>query len=198
MSQPSQLDQHDPGPEPESNLGLPGTTQGTGEQLVDLPGWLRPPETPGQSHPDAIPDGETDQAGAGQDASAKPASTSTTGSTSAGALSKKALGEACAQIFRGVGEMLNHTTRQHPEDDIWLPGDDEAKQVGNPAGRIIARRIPDLPDSEATDVADLISMGIPLAIYAVRNLAKWLPRARRPKQPKGIVVAPATEGPQQQ
>lgn len=108
-------------------------------------------------------------------------------SASLAKMQQRGLGKAAEMAFRGVGEALNEvmaeprTIEQEP-DTIWLATDAEAKGVGEPVGRIIARRIPDLPGDQATDAADLIAAAIPLGVWVVRGLAETVPRVRRARR----------------
>ena len=160
---------------------------------ADLPGWAPvSPPPPGPGNPDPIPSGEPADSSQDGTAAASASPRSTRASTSAAVrLAADTIGEAIADIVRGAGETLNKVTAQNDDDDIWLATDKEATAIGDPVGRIIARRLPDLPGGQASDVGDLISAAIPLALYGVRNLARWLPRVRlRRKTVPGQVVAP--------
>lgn len=164
------------------------------EGLADLPGWAPlPPSPPGPSNPDPIPPGPT---GADPgDVSASPGpGPSTPGSTrklGAALVGADDIGVAVSSVVSGIGETLNHLTAVDPSDDIWLATNQEAKGIGKPIGRILARRVPDLPVGDGADLADLISASIPAALYLVRNLATWLPRIRKRRKPRdGAVRAP--------
>lgn len=117
-----------------------------------------------------------------------------------GKLSQAGLAEAVKATFYGVGEGLNRLTAEdrtpyEDPDDIWIPTDEESEGVGEPTGRLLARRLPDLPNGDANDAADLIAALIPLGLWAFRNgaasLVRWA-RRRRANVP-GQVVAPETE-----
>jgi hypothetical protein len=170
----------------------------TQEEPLPQPGWATVTPPPGPGNPDLAPPGEYDDAAAassGPDAS-RPGSTrgSTPKPLSTAKITAGGLGDAMTAIFRGVGQALNHWTALSDEDDIWLPTDAEAKGVGEPLGRIIARRVPDLPAGEASDLADGITAAIPLLTYGVKNAVAWLGRRRKRKVVPRQVVAPDLAG----
>jgi hypothetical protein len=158
---------------------------------VPQPGWGPVTSPPGPGNPDPVPPGEDDVPGAGSAAASPPGSTRvSTRSPSTARITAGGLGEAMTAIFRGVGEALNHWTALGDDDPIWLPTDAEAKGVGEPLGRIIARRVPDLPAGDASDLADGITAAIPALTYAVKNAAAWMGRRRKRKIVPGQVLAP--------
>ena len=117
-------------------------------------------------------------------------------------LSKEGLSAAAEHAFRGIGEALNGVCAEdrppyEEPDDIWIPTGDEAEGVGQPTGRLLARRLPDVPGGDASDAADIIALAIPLGIWLIRGLATWLPRLGRKhrKTVPGQVQAPETEAP---
>lgn len=175
----------------------PDLSPDQGPPLADPPGWAPiPGPPPGPLNPDSPPPGEdpgspaSEAPGPGDSASSTPASTKPLSR-----LTRDGLADAFAAAFYGIGHVLNAAAAQHPEDMIWLPTDDETQGVGDPAARIVGRRIPNLPGDSASDVGDLIAMMIPLAVYTVRNLGEWLPRrSKRGQAPAGTVVAPAMDG----
>lgn len=169
------------------------------EDLAPLPspGWAEVTSPPGPGNPDLAPPGE--DAGPGAGASGSQPGGSTRGSTPSPSVAKitaSGLGEAMTQIFRGIGEALNHWTAQSDDDDLWLPTDAEAKGVGEPVGRIIARRVPELPPGDASDLADGITAAIPAVSYVIKNTVTWLGRRRKKRKTiPGQVTAPdLTEG----
>jgi hypothetical protein len=112
-------------------------------------------------------------------------------------MSRKGLEAAAEQAFRGAGEALNEVVADpaDPADDVWIVSDDEADGVAEPTGRILARRLPEVPGGDANDAADLIALLIPLGIWALRGVAGTLRRvvARRRNTVPGQVIAPETE-----
>lgn len=167
---------------------------------VPVPGWAEvPPPLPGPSRPDALPEGE---APASEAEPASPAPRSSPASTSAarrtiGRVSQHGLADAAAGVARGIGAALNGVTRQADDDQVWLMTEEEADGIGEAAGRIAARHLPDVPGggSDPSDIADVIAMLVPGGMWLARSLAAWLPRPvkRRPRQARtvpGQVVPP--------
>jgi len=108
-------------------------------------------------------------------------------------MSREGLTEAAEHAFRGAGTALNGLCAEDDDDDVWIPTDDETEGVADPTGRLLARRLPEVPGGDASDAADLVALAIPLGIWLIRGLAQWLPRLRRRKVIPGQVVAPETE-----
>lgn len=173
---------------------------------AETPGWASSPEP--EWYPQSQPQTEPLS---GPETTAGPSETGTAptrGSTRGKAprldrLTQSGLTEAARYGFMGIGEGLNGVCaedRKPPQepDDIWIPTEDEADGVARPAGRILARKLPEVPGGDANDAADLIALLIPLGIWAVRGIAQLLPRLarnRRQRSPvaEGQVVAPETE-----
>lgn len=180
-------------PPPDSPEGMAG---GPGPELppAELPGWAPLPDYPGPGHPDDVPPETPAEAGAAAagDGAASPGRTRTRVSTSAvDKVTAGGLAEAMAAIFKGAGTVLNKLTARDDDDRIWLATDDEAAAVGEPLGRILARRVPDLPGEGASDLADGIAAAIPAGIWAIKGLAEWLPRVRKKRRAvPGQVTAP--------
>jgi hypothetical protein len=156
---------------------------------AELPGWAPQPEpAPGPRNPDQIPDGEAAAAAtptAAADSSSSPESTS----PALDKLSARGLTQAASAGFKGLGEGLHALSRD--EGDLWLVADDEAQAVGEPLGRLLARRVPDLPaGGEASDVADGIAAAIPAAIWLFRNGIRQLAALRdRKRKPTAAAAA---------
>lgn len=117
-------------------------------------------------------------------------------------MTKNGLTEAAGHAFAGVGKALNticaEDRQPHQEpDEIWLPTDDERDGVAKPVGRILARKVPDLPGGKADDAGDLIAAAIPLGIWLVRGLSDLVPRHvgkhRRGRQPSPDQAAEAAQ-----
>jgi|HubBroStandDraft_4_1064222.scaffolds.fasta_scaffold05267_12 hypothetical protein len=138
-----------------------------------------------------------------------PASSTTGGQTGSGSrstrgsslerMSREGLTDAAEHAFRGVGAALNEVCAEDrpahlDPDEIWLPTDDEAEGVAEPTGRLLSRRLPEVPGGDANDAADLIALLIPLGIWAIRGLADLVPRLRRSRKARIITVQAETTG----
>lgn len=188
------MSQPDPSPPPSGALPpLP--------PLADPPGWAPiPGPPPGPQNPDSPPPGEAQESPVNGEPGPGPGDSGkgpTRGSTALSRITREGLSDAIGAAFYGLGHGLNSATSEGDDDDIWLPTDDEVEGVGQPGARLVGRRIPDLPGDQASDIGDLVSLMIPLAVWGVRGLATWLPRVakkRRGNVVQGSVVAPQPDG----
>lgn len=158
----------------------PVTRPGPDPDPADRAAWAAAsPDSPDSPPPDSpAPEAPRNRGGAAP-----------TRASSLDRMSREGLTEAAGHAFRGAGEALNGLCAENDDDDVWIPTDEEADGVAEPAGRLLARRLPEVPGGDASDAADLIALAIPLGIWAIRGLAAWLPRLRRGKTIRGQVLA---------
>ena len=166
--------------------------------LADPPGWAPiPPPPPGPRNPDSPPPGEDPGSQASDPAAAAAAGSAgrpTRASTALSRITRDGLADAIGAAFYGIGAGLNAATALDDDDTVWLPTDDEVEGVGQPGARLVGRRIPDLPGDQASDIGDLVALMIPVAVWAARGLATWLPRvAKKRKSGPAQVAAPNLE-----
>lgn len=158
---------------------------------------FRPPMGPAPS-PSPSPHAEdAEQLGATEEPQGRPSTPASPpdGTPPAGGklakASERGLTKAAEMAFRGVGEALHDAmaedrpAEQEP-DEIWLATDAEAEGVAEPAGRIISRRVPDLPGDQG-DAADLIALAIPLGIWLIRGLVESAPRIMRARRAQRVI-----------
>lgn len=184
----------DPDPDPGPAEQPPGSPPPPGTTPADQAAWTTAPD-PGQDQP-SQPDPATSPTSGGRGGTG-PARTR---ASTLERLSRDGLTDAAEHAFRGAGELLNTACAEDrpPEadpDDIWLPTDDEAEGVAEPAGRLLARRIPDPVDGDPNDIADLITLAIPLGIWAFRGLAEWVPRVLRRRRKTAVIQGRAEAPP---
>lgn len=203
----------DPSPSPSptatrTRTRSPSPTPDPETAETELPGWsqTQPSPSPGSNWSRATEEDDGDPAAAGIKAPPRPESIPASSRTEklGGSLSKmseKGLEKAAGYAFAGIGDGLNGLAAEerapHEDpDDIWLATAEEIDGVGQPVGRILARKLPELPDGQADDAADLISAAIPFGIWLVRGLSQQLPRMvadRRRRRELAAAQAPATE-----
>lgn len=113
-------------------------------------------------------------------------------------MTQRGIGEAAEHAFRGLGAGLNTLVAESRSDldprgpdDVWLPTEDEAKGVGKPVGRMLARRVPDVENAD--DLGDLIALAIPVGIWLVRGVGQTIPRVLKRRQLAAARAAAAAE-----
>lgn len=144
--------------------------------LAETPGWAEvPPATPQTEDGPATPTtGPSNGAEPGSPAARTPGSSP----SALEKMTRAGLTEAAETGFRGVGDAMNAAAAADDEDDVWLTRDAEARSFGKAAGRMLARRMPDTLGDNAADASDLLAVVVAVGVWAIRNLAEWLPRGR--------------------
>jgi len=81
----------------------------------------------------------------------------------------KAFAKIAAAVFEAVSGLLNERLALHEEDETWLADEQDKKMVGEPAGRLMARHAPLPGGTDASDLSDIIEIGIGTAGYLIKN-----------------------------
>lgn len=79
-----------------------------------------------------------------------------------------------AAAVMAVSGLLNERLAVDDEDETWLADDEDMKAMGEPAGRLIARKLPLPEGTDTTDLADAIEIAIGAAGYAAKNTVAWV------------------------
>lgn len=160
-------------------------------ETAPMPGWNSPPETaPRPEDPADHLLSSPDESSAGAGDSAEP---NTAGSSPASTEDLRALKGRVAlatdligTVFVSISGLLNDRLADDADDPTWLAEKQDVQAVVVPLARVSARRVPIPGDpSEASDVVDLISAGIGLVGYAMKNLQR---RAMRRRLLRGPVL----------
>ncbi|MBK3557710.1 hypothetical protein JHN55_14455, partial [Streptomyces sp. MBT56] len=121
---------------------------------------------------------------------AEPSSPPSTGELPSGSLASR--GELAATVTKGVtaaanmaGEFL--TDDNGKEMGAFLLEEEEAEEIGNAAAGLLSRRVP--PGIGNPDVTDLVTLGLVLAKYVVRQFN--IRRTIKAYRAGALTVAPA-------
>ncbi|MFJ3540380.1 hypothetical protein ACIPQA_33675 [Streptomyces sp. NPDC090109] len=97
---------------------------------------------------------------------------------------RAALGVGFRQICRTVAGIVADEDQR--EAGLWVPDDDDVKDVSTPAANIVYRRLPD--EAKGGDVIDLFALGLALVGYVGKNLhhRAQLRTARQLQEAQGI------------
>lgn len=89
-------------------------------------------------------------------------------------------------LARAVGGLLNGRLARHADDETWRLDKQSEREIAEPIGRILARRVP-LPDGSSTmhaDLADGLEAGAAVFGYIMKSL-QAAADASRLQQPQG-------------
>lgn len=173
-----------PEPEPDVSPSDPPASLSDETTWSDLPS-SRPPldDSPSLS---AEPSDELDEP-------SDDAPTSSRGSSTSSALSKRVLRDAIREGVAGASVLANeHLTRDELEHDLglYLADEGDVQAIADPLASIANRR-GGLGGASNPDVGDAIAAAIGLAIYATKQLKRW--RAARAMR-RGANVQPINTG----
>lgn len=163
-----------------------------GPATVRLPGFKELPPIPSQAHPDPPqgqgPDQLPASPGPDLDETSGPGTTSIPGSTDRPAVVAtpapfrarvKAFTKLAEGGFSAIAGLLNRAVSTGPDDETFLPDDDDMATVPPPIARLAARRV-ELPlDEEGlTDAQDAIAAAIALGAWALKGLVEYVSTRR--------------------
>lgn len=163
--------------------------QGLRERLAPLPeeAWVSRQPIQDQADPQATQTSDrVDDDGSLYDPSATAAST---GSTSKAAAdfrkgTAKVYGMLAGAFAAAAGGIVNWRLKADDQDTTWLMTQEEAEDIGQPVGRILARRAP-LPvgEGDTNDVIDGLGAALATVGYVMRCLMERADRKRGPQAP---------------
>lgn len=155
---------------------LPKLTSPLFVQPSKTPEPTPPSLTPESSHPGSPdqPPAEASWSTDAPDAGSGPApgeSSDTPSSGSGVKLSKSGLRAALGMGFRKACLVVASviSDQEQREAGLWVPDDEDVKDVSTPAANIVYRRLPD--EAKGGDVIDLFALGLALVGYVGKNLA---------------------------
>lgn len=82
----------------------------------------------------------------------------------------KAFAKLAAAAVMAVSGLLNERLALDEEDETWLADEHDTKAIGDPAGRLVARKMPLPEGTDTTDLADVIEIAIGAGGYLLKNL----------------------------
>lgn len=171
--------------EPAARGSLLQRARSLGDRFSPLPeeSWTSHRPIQDQADPEAT---ETSDHDAGDDSDFELSETAaSTGSTNPKGFRKASAafyGTLCKALLAAASGIANMSLRQDEDDHTWLMQPDEVTGIGEPLGRIAARKVP-LPMGEGTasDLSDALEAGVVLAMYVTRSLGERAERRRGPQ-----------------
>ena len=170
---------------------------GTGEELAEMdPDLAFGQEIPRRADP--LPPGSRVHDGAGSDFEEPTRRGGSTASSRDGErapnpLAARGRAAAFAKIaaagFAALSGVLNDRLAVDEQDETWLADDEDLDAVGNPAGRLISRKLPIPEGTDTSDLADAIEIAIAAAGYVAKNTREWVRGLReRRRAHEGVAV----------
>lgn len=170
----------------DASPGLGDRLRGAAERFMPrLPedSWAAPKERPAADPLDESATTTSDRSDRADDLLYDPsAGAGSTGSTDLASFRKgtaRVYGELVAGVAALLAGLANWRAKEAEDDPLWLMSEEEAHGIGDPLGRIAARRAT-LPISgdEGTDIMDGLQAGIAAISYLGRNMMMRADRKR--------------------
>lgn len=172
------------------------------EQLQEEPGPQLDPDLafgqPQAPRVDPLPQGATVSDAGASGSAGRTSRGASTASFPAGAkapnpLAARGRAAAFAKLaaagIAALSAVLNDRLAVDEEDETWLADEEDMDAIGQPAGRLIARKLPLPEGTDTSDLADAIEIAIGAAGYVAKNTREWIRGLREKRRGRaGVAV----------